>query len=82
MKKIDDGGPAFPQGDVDLVNNTWVNQRGFVGLSLRDHFAGLALAGMLAKYGADYLYANTAENAFNYADAMIAEKRRREGGGV
>ena len=51
-----------------------------VGMSLRDHFAGLAMQGMLAKSGYHFestsdpdFYANL---SYKYADAMIAERSK------
>lgn len=40
MSKRDDGGPAFPSGHGEL---------GLEGMSLRDWFAGQALAGIMAQ---------------------------------
>ena len=39
--KIDDGGPAFPQG-------TYSKTPGAMGMSLRDWFAGQCLIGIMA----------------------------------
>jgi len=61
MTQKPDGGPAYPHiptcGSVE-------------GMSLRDYFAGQALAGYLAKWetGAD----GAAVAAYRVADAMIA----------
>lgn len=66
---IKDGGPAFP-----------VNRETFtrVGMSLRDYFAGHALAGLLA---ADAKYGGRTDNrealaadAYGFADAMLAAR--------
>ena len=47
--------------------------------SLRDWFAGTALAGILSKKDDGPWDANRdAINAYGIADAMIAEKRKRE----
>ena len=72
MSQTNNGGPAFPSTDA----------KGFVsdGMSLRDYFAGQALAGMIAcantggggKYFAEY--------AYKYADAMLAERKKQKGG--
>jgi len=72
-----DGGPAFPQG----------NQPGQEGLSIRDHFAGLAMQAIIAKHGVydpnnpkteatkmDLCGVTVAEIAFVYADDMLAER--------
>lgn len=73
----DDGGHAFPTA------KQW-NQMGCVadaypGMSLRDWFAGMALQGVL---GADFdffseeKFSYAAENAYGFADAMIAARRK------
>jgi hypothetical protein len=46
------------------------------GMSLRDYFAGQALAGMLAADDASYTRA--AELAYGYADAMLAARSARK----
>lgn len=59
-----DGGPAFPAG----IGN---------GMSLRDWFAGQALAGMVASYAGTsthYAVDSDAERAYRYADAMLAAR--------
>lgn len=61
-----DGGPAFPKVPDDSRN-------GSAGMSLRDWFAGQALAGMLPQeeHGVCHYASDTAEMAYRYADAMI-----------
>lgn len=49
---------------------------------LRDTFAAAALTGMLADPGFDGEPDTTARIAYRYADAMIAERQRRRGGGA
>lgn len=49
-KPIDDGGPAFPNNDAHGC--------AFSGMTLRDYFAGQALAGLCANSG---LFAKLAE---------------------
>lgn len=84
MTKIDDGGPAFPFADDATTSNA--------GTTLRDWFAGQALAALIAKapffdregeFGkpVDMLQfkADMAESAYGYANAMIAA---RKGGDV
>jgi hypothetical protein len=72
-----DGGPAFP-----VVAE---NGLGHVadGMSLRDWFAGQALAGIVAKSpftiesaGATLLVQQSVGGAYDYADAMLAERTR------
>mgnify|MGYP003512145582 CR=1 FL=1 len=40
----DDGGPAFPAPDASWEH--FGNKMGYTGMSLRDHFAGLAMQSM------------------------------------
>ena len=69
MNKHHDGGSAFPQSDCEN------------GMSLRDWFAGQALAGILAGGFADTVPHDgpgggdeAAGFAYQYADAMLAER--------
>ena len=72
---IDDGGPAFacavasPDGDKCLQE----------GMSLRDWFAGQALAGLLYNY---HEHPNTirdcADMAYKAADAMLAARKEKK----
>ena len=63
-----------------LANSTDPNLADFVksalshpnGLTKREYFAGMALQGMLAKYGSDY-QVNNAKEAIYWADALIEE---------
>lgn len=74
---FDDGGPAFPQPAE--LDGTWADPetcKRFVpmrGLSLRDWFAGQALAGLLAesRWESD----DVATVAYQIADAMIVERK-------
>jgi hypothetical protein len=68
MSKTDDGGPAFPV--------TWDFVDGETGMSLRDWFAGQALAG-LAAMDADCGPAGLASDAYRLADAMLAARSKR-----
>jgi len=66
MKTANDGGPAFP---IDTQNQFPTQS----GMSLRDWFAGMALVGLLAKYG----NSDTAAcEAFYQADVMLAEREK------
>ena len=52
------------------------NEYGNLGMSLRDYFAGQALAGLLAcpeTSGGEEAFAL---NAYKYADAMLAERQK------
>jgi hypothetical protein len=70
--KIDDGGQAFP---IAYPESHSIKVS---GMSLRDWFAGQALAGMIEKFDAplhedDALY-YLAKRAFSQADAMLAAR--------
>lgn len=66
MSKIKDGGPAFPPAQM---SSTYKPIPGFTGMTLRDWFAGQALAGAPFDRTAD-----TAARAYQIADAMLAER--------
>lgn len=65
MDQTDNGGPAFPSDRFSEL-----------GMSLRDYFAGQALAGMLANpelpTDAEYI----AKWSYLNADAMLAERQK------
>lgn len=79
-----DGGPAFPQQCADALDVGMVH----AGMSLRDYFAGQALAGIYASQyfvdhvnaygssasGPDGCQAGAARLAFATADAMLAAR--------
>lgn len=63
---IKDGGPAFPSAR-DMRHNPDFDHEG--GMSVRDHFAGLAMAAIIpdTQLGFDAICAE----AYQYADAML-----------
>lgn len=64
-----DGGFAFPSvGGSPDAGVAWR----YHGMTLRDWFAGQALAGLLANSG--HFPGNPAEAAYRYADAMLAAR--------
>lgn len=76
----DDGGCAFPILGVwqnQATGETTTHQTSDPGMSLRDHFAGEAMAGMIATAGAPCLAGldgyedQTAKAAYRMADAML-----------
>ncbi len=68
--KIDDGGPAFP---TDNEAQTGPNTYHWTGMTLRDWFAGQALAGALANPNrSDEI---NACGLYMVADAMIAARK-------
>lgn len=69
MTKIDTGGPAFPMATVD----GWVQ----TGMTMREWFAGQALAGLCAHLDSVSLSSKEiAFIAYERADAMIAERHK------
>lgn len=81
MTQQDNGGAAFPRyayshSDKDGVSYYDVSG----GMSLRDWFAGQALAGMLSNCdesglnGWGGLYDPAAKEAYNFADALLAAR--------
>lgn len=73
---IDEGGPAFP-------GQPWPDKVGVYekspGMSIRDWFAGQALAGY--RYDEIATAQGVAEWVYLMADAMLAERKRGAGGG-
>lgn len=71
-QKHDDGGPAYP--------GVGISRR---GMTLLDHFAGLAMQGELAAQSEEdgqwTDFRLLARHCYNIAADMIEEKRRREG---
>ena len=80
-EKMEDGGPAFPRPDW---NGSWVGPDTFSGLSLRDWFAGQALAGVIDVCRSDTVgIGETREElfawkAYRIADAMLAARAAKE----
>ncbi len=70
-----DGGPAFPQPFATA--HPEFDEHGQVrpsGLSVRDYFAGQALAGLLAATGVGTPVEQYAETAYRLADAVLAAR--------
>lgn len=83
---IQDGGPAFPTAyyETEHGDQVW-STGGIPGMSLRDWFAGQALAGILAGGFADTIPhddvnggSDAAFFAYQYADAMLAARKPKE----
>jgi hypothetical protein len=68
---IDDGGAAFPS----LYPRS--DEDGKQGMSMRDYFAGQAIAGFCAKEDRDWSSASRAEAAYRLADAMLEARKER-----
>lgn len=76
MSNPDDGGPAFPTTAprVDQHGHAHMSADS-AGMSLRDWFAGQAMAGHLADPACGGP-AHTAEQCYSYADAMLEASKR------
>ena len=78
-----DGGAAFPNTPTDRSGQIAEHE---CGMSLRDYFAAKAMQGLLSQ-GADdednqlhskgLLGEVVAENAYHFADAMLAERNKQ-----
>ena len=74
--KRNDGGPAFPCMAPENIHPAATS-----GMSLRDWFAGQALAGLVAN-PTNHLRFNSeddAEYVYKIADALLAERETRDG---
>lgn len=76
--KRDDGGPAWGRqyGEVVLEDGHQVGIGPQDGMTLRDWFAGQALAGVLNWSEAFYNPSHAVEWAYGLADAMLAERKK------
>ena len=90
---IKNGGPAFPEGErwttTDLAGAVSEHSKGPLrrGMSLRDYFAGQALAGWgevhheiatVLRGGPYYRATGMAEAAYEIADAMLAQRDKEQ----
>lgn len=70
MREVNDGGPAFP-----LIQDNYKCD----GMTLRDYFAGQALVALIGKEseaGSLNDVECCSHYAYQYADAMIAERNK------
>ena len=65
-----DGGPAFPIQPPRASPGEWASGAWSSGMSLRDWFAGQALAGLMADASMD-IKRETAVGAYRMADFML-----------
>lgn len=72
-----DGGPAFPRNDYMSPDGGLTIRNGSKGMSMRDWFAGQAMAGTIASgnVGINTTYEDLARVCYRQADAMIAARR-------
>jgi len=82
VSAINDGGPAFPIpiagcNDGGVYNVLEQSGGKYGGMTLRDWFAGQALAGIIANEGMfDHaIMLLNAEACYNQADAMLAARK-------
>lgn len=69
-----DGGPAFPRPASPGAMIASESQR---GMTLRDYFAGQALAALLVSDSdSETSYRDTVKNAYYIADAMLEERNK------
>lgn len=68
-EQIDDGGPAFPVTQADWDDDD------FSGMTLRDWFAGQALAGLVQN--GKYASGQIADAAYSFADSMLAARKEK-----
>lgn len=72
---IEDGGPAFPVADT--VYPSGAIQSGTYGMSLRDWFAGQALAGLCQNWNENPMNTKScADVAYDLADAMLERRKK------
>lgn len=77
MSAPNDGGPAYPTDTRCHDGQTaWTERCG--GMSLRDYFAGQALAGLNAVPESNMTAEDEARWAYASADAMLKERQRKE----
>jgi hypothetical protein len=82
MSSPNDGGPAFPRTADARECNRAPYPGSVNGMSLRDWFAGQALAGMcVAKQGDadphDWDETRLTQSAYKFADAMLAARNAK-----
>ena len=69
-----DGGPAFPVSDTHHPDGQI--QYGTNGMSLRDWFAGQALAGLMASPNGPRLVKEAVDASYHAADTMLRARER------
>ncbi len=72
--KIDNGGPAFPV-TFEGGGNNGESPAYFEGMTLRDWFAGQALAKSTRGIWDSHKYDDVAKRAYGIADAMISARK-------
>lgn len=77
----DDGGSAFPFGQISETTGQPINGCFSPGMTLRDWFAGRALTRIIPSEGwiahaVKECSADAAQQAYAIADAMLAERKK------
>ena len=72
MSANNDGGPAFP--GYNKTADGYLNLLPEGGMSLRDYFAGQALAGMIGTCTTERAVASLVPACWKVADAMLAAR--------
>lgn len=77
MSAVNDGGPAFPEVNNIGDRAPYLIIRG--GMTLRDWFAGQALAGLMANpaYAENTTNEGFSKGAYDMADAMLATRNNQ-----
>jgi hypothetical protein len=72
MSTINDGGPAFPFGQISEITGQPINGYFAPGMTLRQYYAGQVLIGMMANPNSTAVTSDTiAAWCFQMADAML-----------
>ena len=74
---INDGGPAFPHKRQIRCNGEVIDSEMEPGMTLRDYFAGQALAAMPAEILTEEPDSVVAKASYKLADAMIAAREAK-----
>ena len=78
MTVKDNGGPAFPVNNNDVITIVTNNGNHPEGMSLRDYFAAKAMMGMSASPGFnDYNLSKIAELSYKQADEMLKAREEK-----
>jgi hypothetical protein len=81
MRNKDNGGSAFPSADAVLLKEYHLESIGrdkFQWMKLRDYFAAKAMQGIISAvpHLSEIDPRDAAEEAYSYADAMLAERAK------
>ena len=74
MSERDDGGPAYPAHCPAHEDYPDYYAQGMAGMTLRDHFAGLAMQAIVTAQPTCGDRPRIAKGAYMMADAMLAER--------